>query len=796
MSDPSKETARIQFLLTILGLLMIFTLIVLLALLVYPYVFAPPNAVATAQARDIQPTRSSTPSPNPSLTPSPSHTLRNTFTPTISLTPTRTPTPTLTPTPPGPPTLTPARPVIGENNYLLQDWSPEQMEFAIALMEDYPNTLPRQSRGPNDENYYAAYEFAVIAQREALLRYPQVSQADSWSWELAYNLARLGDARAGEQYASLIEQALNREQAEVDDLAAWVRTRSPLLEIIVHQIPSVPGYLSSYVLELQAEGSAFILLHETLSAFQASVLTSDFDFVNQPHYDLLTGDLTGDGLSEVAIIRRPSPGEHELTPPRVFSLAEDNPPELPFHPDTRKFNHIGTNFVSQWEIMQGETKLKFTGQAFPSCPLTLSLTYIWDGSWFVSDGPDYMITPPAGTLSYCRYVIEHAVYSWGPQATATLMESLIPIWPPTLDENGTPYPEDEMDSWRYRLAINHALAGHDEQARTYLEEIILNPSTPTSRWVAFAQQFLADYRLENGLYRACLASEACQPSEALQYLIEQMPVSDYPTILSHLWQLGITQRSSGYFDFDGDGSNEIWLTVRHRPAEPLEFWFLIPAKDGIRAFNLGTTDSAQPHVTYYAESSLPPVIWIPDFQAFQVYRLPDSLEPYLTYVELPQFYPDRFKEGLEAQVEALFAGTNPATVEQALLGLQDHPGLLCRGTWSCDRYYYILGLSAELAGDRSTAIDTYLTLWWDYSRSPYTTMARLKLKGAFAPPTATSSLTPTASQIPAFTTTLTITGTPPTSTATPTNTITSEPYPYPPGGPTATFGPTATYPGP
>ncbi len=780
MSDPSRETARVQFLLTILGLLLIFTLILLLALVVYPYVFAPPNTIATAQAGNLQPTRSTTPSPSPSLTPSPTRTLRDTFTPTISLTPTQTLTPTLTPTPTGPPTLTPARPVIGENNYLLQEWTPERADHMVALMQDYPNTLPTQSRGLQDENYYAAFEFSVTTQMEALLRFPDASQAEAWGWGLAYSLARLGDPLAGEQYARLIEQALNQGQVEVAGLQAWMQPRAPLLEISVHETSPIPGYLSAYVIEAGGQGSAFILLRETLGAFQTTALTSDFDFVKQPQYDILIGDLTGDDISEVAIIRQTFPGEFILPTPRVFDLAQESPTELPFHPRTSGFN-IGTDFSDQWQLIEGGqagNSLKFTSQIFPTCPVTISQTYSWEGSWFVSGNPDYQVEPVMDTLTYCRYVIDHAINLWGPEGTLKLMERILPLWPPISDENGNPFPADESDSWRFRLSIYQALSGNVEAAKRYLEEIIHQPTAPTSHWVGPAEQFLAYIRLENGLYRACVASAACQPAQALQYLMKQSLPGELPTILAKLWQLGVSQRSSGYFDFDGDGSMETWLTIRHRPGERLELWILVPYKNGIKAFNLGFVDANLPQISYYDESSTPPVIYVTGFKAFQVNRLPDSLEPYLTYVELPQFYPDRFKDELEIQVEALFDGVNPAQVKQALLYLQENPGLICRGTWSCDRYYYMLGLSAELAGDSSTAIDTYLRLWWDYSRSPYTTMARLKLKGAFVLPTATASFTPASTLTPALSTTPTMTGTPPTST--------SIPYPSPSIGPTVT----------
>jgi hypothetical protein len=120
--------------------------------------------------------------------------------------------------------------------------------------------------------------------------------------------------------------------------------------------------------------------------------------------------------------------------------------------------------------------------------------------------------------------------------------------------------------------------------------------------------------------------------------------------------------------------------------------------------------------------------------------------------------------------------------------LQEIPGLLCKATWSCDEYYYLLGLASELANDEISAADAYQFLWLNYSKSPFTQMARLKLiaVGGVQAPTITITLTPsstptitrtsgpstsTPTRTP-ITPTPTVTGTPPTATPTPTATNT------------------------
>jgi hypothetical protein len=117
-------------------------------------------------------------------------------------------------------------PISNTSIYKLKSWSPESADYLIALIEDYPNTLVRQERGENDANYYAAFYYATIAQSEALLRFPDAPQANKWRWGLAYDLARIGDPRAGEHYAELIAAGLNRGETTLPDLEEWFTNRN------------------------------------------------------------------------------------------------------------------------------------------------------------------------------------------------------------------------------------------------------------------------------------------------------------------------------------------------------------------------------------------------------------------------------------------------------------------------------------------------------------------------------------------------------------------------------------------
>lgn len=800
MNQGPNEGERNRFLVTNLAVLFVFILALVVLLAAYPLFFGPPDALQGTPGIGVAgtrtPTSTITHTPTITLTPTPSRTPRPTATSTATQIPTDTPTPGETPTPEGLPTLTPARPVIGES-YRLNTWTPDEAQLAVEHMLSYPNSLPRQARGEDDSNYYAAFEYAALAEAEAILRFPNAAQADAWRWGRAYNLARAGSPEAGEAYAELITRALNTSEVQARDLARWFAAREPRLSLSARPLGNVPGYLSAQVLQISGNGSAFILLLETPGAFQYQVLLNDLNFLTTAEYGSLTGDWNGDGTEEVAVFRTNPDAPFLLSAPRIFAPANIPPQELSLSPLEMDFS-IGMEYTSRWLTVSGPggtEDLKFETRIFPACPVVVSRTYRWDGETFSLVEAVFEVEPSETTLSFCEAMRDHASHTWGAEAVVQIMEPVLPLWPPAAQEDGKPFPLDAGDEWRFRLAVNHALAENREAAARLLNEIAAAPSLPGSRWVEPARRFLETLE-SGGLYRACLETEVCNPRQALASLIGDFTPGDLPQALSLLWEAGVQQRASGYFDFDGDEVSETWFTVRHRPTEKLELWILAPYQEGIKPLQVGVVESNKPPLSYYetvellpADQKLPVVLVEGGEHVFTMERLAGSREPYLTSVRLPQFYPDRFLEAQERAARSLFAGEDPETVLESLLEIKESPGLLCRGTWSCDRYYYLLGVASELAGDIPGAVETYLTLWWDYSRSPYTTLARLKLRGQAVQPSGTPTITRTPTPGPSPTPT--VTGTPPTSTptvtgtpptATPTGSVSPTPSPSPTDG--------------
>ena len=762
----------------------------------------------------IPDTQTATPSIVPSSTPIPPSTPTSTptpiplptFTPVPVGSPTTTPTVTLTPTstPTQAPGLTPAYPLDDNEFYDLAEWTPRLATQLIEYMEAYPESLSAYARGADNSGYYQAFSYAIFAQREALLQFPAASQADDWTWSLAYNLARTGNSLAGDFYAALITDALNNDVISIQNLSDWdkLETYNLTIEIFPFNIPSDDN--RNYLVKVTADvnGSSYFWLLETRNGFESFPLTSDFDFINPTTVDHTIDDLTGDGGTEVAISRSPVAGDYFYTLPHIFNLNEKPPVELAFTP--YQAPAIGPNFTNTWLPVDDSTEadLQFIDTVFPPCPVTVRHLYDWKARIYSFVADVYELNIDQDLLEYCELVVDHSTNVWGLDVTIQLMEAIFPYWPPDTDAYGDPYPPDALDEWRYRLGLYHALMANRELANSYMQGIVDFPSIPNSSWITPAQIFLTTYQSQRDIYKACLPSAYCDPQEALISLVDTFTVIDYQNAAEVLKESGVTLRAQGYFDFDADGVTEQWFIIRHYPSSALEFWIMSRIPAGVTILFLDNVETNQPAISYLDPDQTPPIVLVEPDITFTYDRQQLSQVPFITFVDLKTTYSaDLTEKEIIALENALLEGVDPDLIRDNLIDLSYESFFTCNYI-NCPHYLYVLGLSNELSGYERDAVDAYLEVWRDYPSSPYTTMARLKLEGIAVPPTQTPSPVFTSTATPSFTATApgtlttptpsqtpTITTTPPTSTPTgsitPTATSSSEPYP----APTGTFEP-------
>jgi hypothetical protein len=797
-SSAPKNNPRQLLLLALLAVGIL--AIIIMTIVLSARLTTPPPPIAT-----LQPGVTLTPTLSPSWTQTATLTLtlRATFTPR----PTGTPTPSLTPTATPPPTLfpslTPAIPVEENDRFQLAAWTSELADRLIRILDAYPNTLSAFARGEDDRGYYNAFQYAILAQREALLRFPAAPEAQDWLWGLAYNQARTGDQQAGSTFTALITQELNAGLVGLDELNRWGNSQFPPVSIEVIPLETTTGLLSNSLVKVSPgeNGSAFFWLLENPNDFISFPLTSDFDFVNPTGVSYFLDDLTGDGNPEVVIYRNNVPEPDQFHFPRIFNLAQQPPVELFFAPHVP--SEIGLAFETRWEPIEAGTSegdLKFTTTVFPTCPVTITHTYGWNGREFDFFDTNYRIDPDPTLLSFCAPVIEHASLVWGLEPTIQLMESLLPSWPPKSSPDGSPYPEDALDEWRYRLGIYHALLGDRSEATGYTNAIITNPATPTSQWIAQAQELLAIYKDQRDIYQACLVSTYCDPQLGLMSLVATFSPEDYANTANLLIQGGVTIRSRGFFDFDNDGRSEQFYILRHLPGSRLEFWILALTSESIAALFVDFVEPAPTRITFIEPLDEPPIVNLEPSTYFRLEKLGVDREPVVTLVKYQVVLSaDLTRQALDRIEESLLAGDDPTQLKDDLITLRDSPIFTCNYLL-CPRFLYLLGSVNELLNDDRSAIDSFLELWRDFFESPYVTMARLKLAGPAVPPGPT--ITPTRTKTPRPTQTITrtptITGTPPTSTPsrtlTPTGTLLT-PTPTSTGltlTPTTTVTPTVT----
>lgn len=668
--------------------------------------------------------------------------------------------------------------------YLLRSWTPDDATNAINLLQAYPDTLYPDPANRQTVTYNAAYTYVVYLLREALLRFPTAPQAEQWRWNLAYDLAHINDPGVSDAYLALIREALDKQLTSPDSLPEWFSQHELRLTMEIYTFEPPPGYLSRKLIEIEAPGgAAYLWLVESLDKVDLYPLTSYFDFANSIQVNFEVGDLTGDGIEELVVYADPPPGQTIPVLPQVYSLTTGLPPQLTFAPQL-PFD-TGTEFRVKWQIDQG--LLHSTITIYPACAVQAFQTYHWDGNQLVSTPIDYNIDSNPSELAYCSAVIDHVANQWGAKVTAPLMETLLPSWPPMLDPNGKPYPADARDEWRFRLGVYEALAGDSEKAQSTIKNLVELPTANDSRWVTPAQQFLAAYLSPNDVYTACLPTQFCDPGQAMQLILAAGNYNDPSAALEAMIHAGVIIRSSGNFDFDMDGEKERWVLLRHHPQERLQFWILASWEKGIKALFVDQVDSTQTRPYFHEPMDTPPIAQIEPKRGFVLGRLPLSREPYLVFKTV-EFIPTRYTlDSLQADIHDLFTGTDSATIRDRLVELQNSDRFNCLNYRICDLFYYTLGLTYELSGDVSPAIDTYIKLWWENSNSPFMLIGRLKLNQLpYFTRTPTRTITPTASatRTPTLTATITSTANPnvtpsitstATETSTPTETLTPTP---------------------
>jgi hypothetical protein len=704
----------------------------------------------------------------PTLTPSNTSTITLTPRPTWTLRPSstasQTPTPTNTSTPTLIRTITPSKPDKYNTFYELKPWDLAEQSYAIEQVN--ANAVLK----PSD----AAYRALADAESEGILRFPQALEATAWNWDRAYNLLRINDPLGITLYADLIQSAVTSGQVRVEDLPAWFSSYETRVALDVSPLPPQPGELSRELIELKAEGSAYLWLVENPTGTSIYPLLNDIDY-SQSHLNAFSyQDLTGDTSPELVIYRSETAGATLLVPLHIFDVATIHPLELPLQEQIPV--DFGLEPRTEVELITdtlGNNLLGVTSILSPACPAHATQNYTWEDNIFTVTSPEFALYPVYDLRTYCEDVLDTATAYWGPEAAISVANSMLEIWPPVTDAQGHPYPVDAYDQLRYRLGVLYALADQTDKSIAMMSEIINSPVVPESSWVTPAEEFLRTYQGPDDLYVACQQAQYCNMRDALQTMVKHNSTTDPAQALQYLQNHGLITRSTGLLDFDANGQAERYVIIQPKPGSKIEYWILYPTPEDVKAVFVKVFEAGESLPFIHQPAGSVPVFQFELQQGFIYKYLADKLESYIQWVDVEYARPTVILDGYEKAMNDLMSGTDPSVVLSSLLDLYNSPRFKgdCIAFNICDQFHYTLALTYDLLGQQGNAIDEYLWVWRNYPSSHYTPLARLKLNH-FPLPTYTRTPVPTSTTAPTRTPTKTRT---PTATRTPTSSSTATP---------------------
>jgi hypothetical protein len=159
---------------------------------------------------------------------------------------------------------------------------------------------------------------------------------------------------------------------------------------------------------------------EEPSGYISYPLTSEFNFVQPSDIDYFVQRIDSSNDNIVGIFPVKIYDSFNYIFPRIFSLNQMPPAELPFEEFFPPA--IGPEFNNFWEpVESGIGDLQFFDVIFPACPVTVIHSYHWNGSSFSFLEATYEMNPDPDLLSYCEIVVDHSAQVWGLETTVQFM---------------------------------------------------------------------------------------------------------------------------------------------------------------------------------------------------------------------------------------------------------------------------------------------------------------------------------------------------------------------------------------
>lgn len=525
----------------------------------------------------------------------------STFSPTVS--PTNTPIPIATilkptATPTLVPTYTPATPA---KSYKLRTWSADDADSLIAQINSNLNAIGNDPiyEGVYGYGYYTEqYKYPAIAEKEALLRFPNSPQAEKWRWDLCYNLAfsyqypESTEAPELQCYAKLIEDGLNSRATTLDNLPNWFANHEARFPFAIKSHPAPNGFTSAHVITL--EDNAVLWLLEKPGEFQAVGLMSSMFFFRETDVQFEQLDLTGDGYPELILTFGQSYCCGAFSQQFVYDVSQGKPRQLLFKNLDGTTNHIGSEYESSITALESKSELPgllFKGHygydvTTQPCGIREYDKYYWDGYQFEWSTRWLGVDEPGefDDKEFCRFVID----------TAKAQEE-VDVAAKTIGDTRFFDSKVTRDQVLYRLGEYYARQGSVGKAEKFLKAAIaLQPTDkPASQWAKASQVFL-DGIQKDSYYDLCSQITQCDMHEALLQLLSMMGPDSFLSIPELLKNSGVSILSNGYLNFFNDYDIEQWLVVQYPRQPKRELWILVKGTKEVYGIFVATIPNNKP----------------------------------------------------------------------------------------------------------------------------------------------------------------------------------------------------------
>ncbi len=659
--------------------------------------------------------------------------------------------------------------------YRLVRMMADQADQAIAEMERTVqgwDTLEPSQANPGNLFLYPPYQSVVYAAWNAISLYPNDPRSEKWRWTLTYYMIYSGGGQGAlEMYRQQIDDALYRQHLTPQDLPGWFHSGNMVDDYLTKpftlQIDTLqlPGYDAGYLVEIgdvagsESPGSSCIVISQKGTQYNSYIIHNGFpggySLMLRNPTSCSKKDLTGDGVDEI-VVDHYSGGHIGTTHFKVVDVSSMPPKLLPFHSTHDSELIVSNGFLMEYQT-EGQKPFLEVGSPLGNCDEYGINDYWWNGDWFdlIHGKINYEVSNLHNdqALNRCSgWITQYAQSLPFPDAIKVLDTAVKAYLPNIRKEKAT------IDEFRVLQGVYFAFSGDVDTARAKFTEISRSPIDPNSVWIKPAQDFLAIYKSQADLFRACSSVKICssntglfeseevQRNEADRTSTNKALQATVATAFANLpleklagsiGTAGVNVASTGFYDFDGDGQSDLWFTQMIPGVEGFQLWIGTVSSRGTMAVPVDFISIKTPTITMKMGEGSKRILDLGGGKSYHLDRHPLTLELFVTPIDEKNPPLTNSAKFLELQ-QKLIQGEPPAVVYEGLLTIDAKvKGCPIKNKYNdgsisdsdeCAGYFFTLGLAAELVGQDDAAVRNYYQIWKTYPANELAPLARMKLE--------------------------------------------------------------------